>query len=336
MEQAFINYAENLILQGNEVICVIKTDTLFTKELEIIGAKIYKVQNRFGYCDYPLIWKIRGIIKKEKIDVVIGHAGRAISIGKRAAKKICPMVAVNHSSNVKRSIGCDAVFVINNVAKDNVVQKDQSENSVFLIPNMIKLPKKLPERKKEGRELIIGSLGRFVKAKGFAQLIEAISILKKDGIRTKLILAGDGEEKENLQALIKEKNLEDNVKLLGWVDDKNKFFDSFDIFCLPSLFEPFGIVLLEAMLYEKPIVATNSEGPNDIFTHGKDAIIVSKDNIEYLAQDIAYGLKRVIEDEKLRKTLGQNARKNLERNYSMKSVGLLLNKTLKQIIKSYN
>ncbi|MFC1659625.1 glycosyltransferase family 4 protein [Pseudomonadota bacterium] len=336
MEQAFINYAESLILQGNEVVCIIKTDAPYVRELESIGVKIYKVKNRFGYSDYPLIWKIRNVIRRENIDIGIAHAGRAISLLKRASKKLCPVVAVNHSSNIKRSIGADAVFVINSEAEQAVIKKGQNKNSVFLVPNMIKLLGRIPSRKKEGKVLVIGAMARLVKAKGMVELINAIDILNKKGVKVKLVIAGVGEEKDNLKSLVRGKKLEKNVRFLGWLEEKEEFYNLCDIFCLPSLFEPFGIVLLEAMLYKKPIVATNSEGPRDIFVNGKDVIIVSKDNPEELPKNLAKGIEKLVKSKVLRNKLAKNAHKNLIANYSMDAVGFRLKKTLGCVVKLYN
>jgi glycosyltransferase involved in cell wall biosynthesis len=87
-------------------------------------------------------------------------------------------------------------------------------------------------------------------------------------------LAGGGEEHENLKALVEKYHLQENVNFIGWVNDKKEFFDKIDIFCLPSLVEPFGVIVLEAMLYDKPIIATEAEGPKEIITHMKDGILV--------------------------------------------------------------
>jgi len=335
MEQAFIDYTEALIHVKNKVVCIVKTDAPFVKELEKVGAKVYKVKNRFGYMDYLLIMKLRWIARMEGVDVAIAHAGRAMSLVRRAVSNVCPVVCVNHSSNVKRSIGSDAVFVINNEAKKVVLAKGQAKNSVFLIPNMIRIPKVLPKKKLAGKTIVVGSLGRFVKAKGFDKLIEAIWILKTKGVNVKLVLAGDGEEKENLIELCKEYDVEKEVKLVGWVTNISSFFKMFDIFCLSSRFEPFGIVLLQAMLHKKAIVTTNCEAVKDIFKHNEDAIIVSKDNEEKMAQNIANGIQLLLKDKRLRNKLSMNGHKKMLKIYSMNSVGSLLNKILSVIVKKH-
>ena len=78
--------------------------------------------------------------------------------------------------------------------------------------------------------------------------------------------------------------MQQDVSLIGWVKDKTEFFDNIDIFVLPSRFEPFGIVLLEAMLYGKPVVSSLAEGPAEIFAeHADAAYLFEVGNIENMA-----------------------------------------------------
>jgi glycosyltransferase involved in cell wall biosynthesis len=335
MEQAFVDYTEALLMRKNKVVVIIKDDMLniYVDKLSKLGAKIYKIKNKFGYLDYPLIFKIRRILKREKAETVIAHSGRAISISRRSCKGLCKIVGVNHSSNIKRSLKCDAIFVINTRAKKRVLNTDKSfKGRVFLMPNMIKIPEKIPVKKRENKTLVIGGIGRFVKAKGFEELIKAGKILNDKGFNFKIKIAGSGVEEDNLRNLVNELKLEKRVEFLGWINDiTNEFFNKIDIFCLPSHFEPFGIVLLQAMLHKKTIISTNSEGPNDIFKNGKDAVIVSKDNLDNLPKNLAKALKKVLKDKNLRGKLAIAGYKNLLENYSMNSVSERMNEALKSL-----
>jgi len=337
MEQAFIDYTDALIMQKNDVVVIIKDDMpiIYVEQLEKLGAKIYKIKNKFGYYDYPLIFKIRKILKQENAEVLIAHSGRAISISRRACKWLCPIIGVNHSSNIKRSLKCDAIFVINTQAKERVLAKDESfKDKVFLMPNMIKIPAKIPTKKKEDKTIVIGGIGRFVKAKGFLELIKAGKILDDKGLDFKILIAGSGEEEGNLQNLVKELRLEKKVEFLGWISDvTEEFFNKIDVFCLPSHFEPFGIVLLQAMLHQKTIIATNSEGPNDIFIKNKGALIVSKDNLDKLLMSLVEGFEVILKSRKLREKLAKAGLERVLKGYSMKIVSKNMNDTIRRILK---
>src|SRR5262249_15023020 len=134
---------------------------------------------------------------------------------------------------------------------------------------------------------IIGTRGRFVAKKGFDVFITALARLRQSGVGFHAILAGDGPERGALERLAAELGLSDVLRFPGWVTDKAAFFSGIDVFCLPSLHEPFGIVLIEAMAHARPIVAADSEGPMEILRDGDDAIIVPRGDPDRLAKALA-------------------------------------------------
>ncbi len=105
-----------------------------------------------------------------------------------------------------------------------------------------------------------------VPKKGFDDLIHAFSLLQKRNPRAKLLLGGDGTEKDKLYRLTLELGLEQQVHFVGWIDDVKEFLSKGTVFVLPSRDEPFGIVLLEAMANGLPIVTTRTGGACEILT----------------------------------------------------------------------
>lgn len=108
------------------------------------------------------------------------------------------------------------------------------------------------------------SYGRFVEKKGFHILFEGLKTIRERGVPAELILGGDGPEKSKLLALIEELGLHQAVSLQGWVDDVATFLAQAPFFILPSLDEPFGIVVLEAMSQGKVLLSSTSQGPSEI------------------------------------------------------------------------
>jgi glycosyltransferase involved in cell wall biosynthesis len=135
-----------------------------------------------------------------------------------------------------------------------------------------------------------------------------------------------------LNNLAKELKLENNFKILGWTDDKRKFFDSIDIFLLPSWGETFGIVLLEAMLYSTPIVTSNSWGPDEIIVQGIDGLKVSKDDAKKMPEFLADAIERLAKDEEFAKKLAAAAKEKFFANYSAQMVGKKLNDMIAKIL----
>lgn len=132
----------------------------------------------------------------------------------------------------------------------------------------------------------IGFLGRLVYQKGIDILIQAINILKEDNIECHLYIGGTGPLKSDLEMQVQRLGIEDNVTFLGNVSDKNKFFNNIDIFVLPSRFEGFPLVLLEAGLYNMPVVATRVSGNPEIIYHEESGILVQSENPKELATAI--------------------------------------------------
>jgi len=333
--QAFLDYTESLIQQNHQVITIIHKDSKFINQLKKINTKIYKVNNYLGYWDYPLIFQIRQILKKEKASIAIAHAGRAISLTKKASVNFCPIIGVNHSNNVKRSLKCDAIFVVNSKIKETILKLNpKHKGRVFIIPNMIKPPKIKSSDTKQNDIITIGAAGRLSKEKGLEYLIQAAKILQINKVDFQIIIAGEGEERRSLENLIIKLKLQKHVKLLGWIKNMESFYSKIDTFCLPSLEETFGIVLLHAMLHKKAIVSTNTDGAKDILKNNQDALIVSKQYLSKTHIHLAKALAELIFNKSLRKELSDNAYKKVNDKYTMDKVGKLIHDNIIEILTS--
>ena len=106
------------------------------------------------------------------------------------------------------------------------------------------------------RIIKIFAAGRFVRKKGFDFLLKAIPEVLASDCRIQFQIAGDGPEFDELKRLQTELDLEDKVQFLGFRNDVPQLMKQSDLFVLPSLSEPFGIILLEAMATGTPIVTT--------------------------------------------------------------------------------
>lgn len=153
-------------------------------------------------------------------------------------------------------------------------------------------------------EIVIGSVGRMSSDshKRFSDLIKAFAVLIQKGIQAKLILVGDGPERENYSKLVKECQITEHVIFAGYQNNVNTFYSVFDIFSLVSAYEAFGLVLAEAMLHKLPIVATNVGGIPFIIDDTKNGFLVNK----YDVSAIASKLEILCRDENFRKEFGLN------------------------------
>ena len=337
-EQVFIDYLIVLKNLGHEVLAVVKQDAPYADKISSLGIAVKKISNRFGEHDIFAVKELQKILQDFSPMSVIAHVGRSVVLSKKAIKKFPNhkifLIAVNHSNNVKRSIGADLIFSVNSTIFAQTIDAGQSEDSSFVIPNAIDTAdiesNHFDVDLSKKNQINIGALGRFDRTKGFDVLIKAIDYLNKisqenkSGRTFKLLLAGSGYYEKNLTDLVKDLNLQDKVIFKKWINDKKSFFSEFDIFCLPSKNETFGLVLLEAMKYRKPIVASNSEGPKEIISDNKDGLIFDFYPEDKNHENLANKIIKLIEDRSLANQLVNNANRKLINRYSLTSLELRL------------
>jgi glycosyltransferase involved in cell wall biosynthesis len=117
--------------------------------------------------------------------------------------------------------------------------------------------------------------GRFDKLKGFARLIAMFAGLKDQLPNWDLVIVGDGEDRELLEAQVAQAKLEDRVFFPGWVADMESAFRSADVFVFPSVSEGFALVLAEAMACGLPCLSYDCKvGPSEIIREGVDGVLI--------------------------------------------------------------
>jgi glycosyltransferase involved in cell wall biosynthesis len=208
---------------------------------------------------------------------------------------------------------CDAIVVLNEELRQYL--SNRGFKAIF-IPNGVEIESYVPNYSDDG---YIYFAGRLVKSKGLQYLIKAYSLLGSElQDQFELVIGGFGSEKENLENLASKLGIKDRITFLLWLSNLNfiKKIASCSVFVLPSLFETFGIVLIEAMASGKPVIASNIPGPNEIITHGKDGFLFETGNVSRLKKY----LELLLEDAELRKRIGENARKTVEEKYTFEKV----------------
>lgn len=170
------------------------------------------------------------------------------------------------------------------------------------------------DNKIKNNKIWIGTIANLYKNKGLNYLIEAIPKIKK--FHLNLIIIGEGEERKNLENLIKEYRLEDSIYLIGEIEKASKFLKAFDIFVLPSIKEGQPWVILEAMAAQIPIVAANIAGIPEMIEHEKSGLLVEPADAEILAQAI----EKILTHPSLAQEMTDKALKDLKAKFSLKNL----------------
>ncbi len=198
------------------------------------------------------------------------------------------------------------------------------DRDIAIVPNGIDLKdyiSELPVQIVEGAEKRILFVGRLHPVKGVQYLLGAMSIVHQELPEAKLILVGDGEERELLESLTDSLGIRECVEFAGRVPHERvqDYMNLAEVFVLPSLSEGFPVTILEAMACGLPIVATRVGGVPDIIEDGANGYLINTKNPEQIAE----ALLKLLQDEQLREDISGNNREEVRR-YRWDSVAATL------------
>ncbi|MBQ7573010.1 MAG: glycosyltransferase [Clostridia bacterium] len=148
----------------------------------------------------------------------------------------------------------------------------------------------------------IVSIGRMVELKGYSRAIDVLKRLNAEGYGFAWYIIGDGGERTIIEEKIKAYGLENQIKLLGLKDNPYPYIKACNLFFLPSLYEGFPTVTIEAKVLNKPVLATEVSGIREQIENGKTGIIV-----ENSKEGIYQGLKKLLDEPMLLKKLSDNS-----------------------------
>ena len=267
---------------------------------------------------------------RDRPDIIHAHAyGYFPMFAGGLAEMICgvPLVVTPHSDPGLGSLSkrlfdwamppitlrrAHRVIALTAIEQQHLQQLGVAPGRIRIIPNGVDLNEfaDLPGRSRSSDETHLLFVGRcYPRQKGLEHLVKATALLSS---RRKVRLSIVGEDwggVASLQTMSKALGVEEQVTFTGPVPrgEVIRSYAGADIFVLPSLFEPFGIVLLEAMAAGLPIVASRVGGIVDVVEEGKTALLVPPGNSQALAE----ALDRVISDASLRRRMGDAARRRV-------------------------
>ena len=225
-------------------------------------------------------------------------------------------------------------ILLSTSSMNHMLPKIPKDKCFFIFNALVDTNYYIPVEKSANKLVKILFVGSLKSTKGILLLIEAANLCVKKSINNFVIeIAGDGPLKNKINYLIKKYNLENFVKLLGWLSKNEllKKYQQSDIFCLPTLREPGGNSLLEAMSCGLPVITSNYGGPAYSVTDecGIKINLVSYDDyINVLSDSILYLMK----NKEVRLQMGKKARKKVEQDFSFYVLENKILNTYKYII----
>lgn len=196
------------------------------------------------------------------------------------------------------------------VRKEMLFRGDAPDRKITVIPNGVRVPDSRSLRPAaqvraelglSGSMPLIACVARLELEKNVISLVEAMATIVRTYPGARCVVAGEGFRRPALENRIRELGLQEAVRLLGFREDALSVVNAADLFVLPSLAEPSGLAILEAMALGKAVVATRAGGPTEIVAEGETGLLVPPAN----PSSLAGALRRLLRDPDLRKAMGE-------------------------------
>jgi len=214
------------------------------------------------------------------------------------------------------------VHILAPVWEPHVLRWGVRKDDILVVPNGIRRSDFLPYDEVEscqGRPLRVLFVGRLSVEKGVRSLLEAVELLRSKGLRFEVDIVGGGPEADSLRAFVRDRDLDNQVKFWGMVPRRSlgKIYAAADIVCVPSLSEPLGIVVLEALVHGTPVLATNVGGIPYIIEDGRNGWLVPPGDPGAMAEKI----ERLIHNPEECRAMADAARCSVEERFSWDRIG---------------
>lgn len=285
-------------------------------EVAVLRRKNLSFRGGFAYLrDFISSYRyVKRYIKKHNIHIVDTNTA-VVFPGAMAAKRLSVKSVWHIREIIKSNLENRVISFMMQHYSDLVVANSHATGKALRVDQKkIRVVYNAVDRKEDAALTLhdrptVGMAGRINRWKGQKLFTDVAQIVKKSCPDVIFQIAGEaymGEEhlRAELEAYIAERDLQDTVILLGQVNDMDSFYKGLDVFALPSIQpEPFGLVVIEAMEYGVPVVATNHGGPTEIITDGVDGYLVSYTEPEEMAQRIV----QLLQDPEKKSRMGRIA-----------------------------
>ena len=308
----------------------------FLREVEKLGFTAYCFQNDMPHLIAATFEFIR-ILKQHHIQILCAHGYKSRMLGWIAATRLrIPIIGVSHGwTGENRKVQfydlidkwmhwrMDHIVCVSQGQADKVIRCGVSTNRVSIIYNAVRIDRfdappdisfrhRLEAMFPNKPKLIVGTAGRLSPEKGHGILITAADKLLKSGMDIGFVVFGEGFLQEPLQKQIDEAGIAASVVLPGFTDKLDQYMPHFDLFVQSSHTEGMPTVLLEAMAARTAVVATQVGGTGELMVEGSTGLMVSPNNPDALAE----AMHKVLSDDELRRTMGENGRKRVEQLFT--------------------
>lgn len=210
----------------------------------------------------------------------------------------------------------DGVTAVSEYLKQETYERFSIKQDIKVIPNFIDLDRFKKSNKSHFKkaicpndEKVVVHVSNFRKVKRVPEVITVFAKILESGIASKLLLAGDGPDRQKAEQQCRDLGICEHVRFLGKLEQVEDVLSIADLFLIPSGSETFGLAALEAMSCSVPVISSNIGGLPEVNIHGETGYLCDLDDVDCMAN---YGVK-ILSDADLHSKMAANARKQAER-----------------------
>ncbi|MEG0297760.1 MAG: glycosyltransferase family 4 protein [Clostridium sp.] len=318
-ERAVTIVANNLSKAGYDITIlsfmdVKKSGYELHKDVKVVDLNVGTTNFKLGY--FKVVKNLRNIVKTGKYDFVVEAEVYNRLFSMFALKGLSTKLITWEHFNYFVTLGrkerafarklaakySDAVVTLTEADRINYEQNEKCVAKIRAIANPVVFK---PEEKSKLDNKSVLAIGRLTYQKGFDILLECWKRLKEQDPTNEWILniVGEGEDREKLEAFIKQNNLEGSIFLKGATSNIKDYYLESSIYAMTSRFEGLPMVLIEALSFGIPIVSMDCQtGPAELITSGENGYLSEMDD----TQEFVNNMITIMNDNELRKTMGRN------------------------------
>lgn len=334
-ERHVAGLANALSRRGHEVyVALAPRSPLAEKLTDVPQENIFNVRMR-NALDVWSALRLARFIREQKIEVVHAHLARDYPLASLAVRRYAQLIITRHvlfplsrfhSLTLRRV--ARVIAVSHAVARALLSQRIFHERKIQVIHNGINLKRFETAQADAGDavrarlglrgKLLVGSVGSLLPMKGHEDFVRAAALIARVREDVDFVIIGDAEARHRehraqIERLIRELNLGERVRLIDWPDDLARFYAALDVYVSASHTEAFGLSIVEAMACGKPVVATATEGAQEIVDDEASGLIARVGDV----RAIAGAVSRLLDDEAERVRLGARGREEAQERFSL-------------------
>jgi len=317
--QVVCDYSRLLQRQGHDVLMLLGNALSDTAAGIPAGVKVQRVHNH-GHYDWLAAWRLARHLRPRQPAIALAHCSRSVALLKRALGRAAPVLAVTHSTRVRRLLRADAVIALTDGLRDAIrAEAAGSRKPVYVVPNCVHLPSVGgPSRRVVREPPVIGALGRFDAVKGFDIFVDALGRLAEQRVSFQARLVGAGEQEGRLRERIRMLGLDGQVILSGWIppESVHGFLSDVDLLCVPARSDAFGLTPLQGAAAGAALVLSRASGHCAMFAEDSEALFFDVGDVGGLAARI----RQLLGDPERRKQLSAAAFERVSRCYNEDAV----------------